>query len=91
MTPETPPHWDLTNVYPSLASREFAAAVEHLTSLLDEQKKFLEEKVSSVDEKSAAGLIAETAGQLIDRYNEILVTSGTFERLCRILRVDQFL
>jgi len=77
MTPETPPHWDLTNVYPSLASREFAAAVEHLTSLLDEQKKFLEEKVSSVDEKSAAGLIAETAGQLIDRYNEILVTSGT--------------
>ncbi len=77
MNPETPPHWDLTNVYPSLASKEYAAAIKHLTSLLDEQKKFFESKVDKVDGSSPADVIAATAGELIDRYNDILLTAGT--------------
>jgi len=77
MTPETPPHWDLSNVYPSLASREYADAVKHLAALIEEQKKFLAEKVSKVDAQADAQVIADTAGQMIKRYNEILKIAGT--------------
>ena len=77
MSPETPPHWDLTNVYPSLDSKEYSAAVKKLTTLLDEQKKFLAEKVSRVDASSGVQLIADTAGELVQRYNDILLTAGT--------------
>jgi pepF/M3 family oligoendopeptidase len=77
MIAETPPHWDLTNVYPSLASTEYADAVKHLKILLDEQKKFLETTVSRVDGTSPADAIASAAGELIERYNEILLIAGT--------------
>ncbi len=77
MTLETPPHWDLTNVYPSLDSKEYSAAVKQLIKLLDEQKNFLAEKVSHVDASSSAQLIADTAGELVQRYNAILLTAGT--------------
>jgi len=77
MTTETLPHWDLTNVYPSLASKEYSAAVKKLVSLIDEQKKFLDGKVSKAGAASSAQLLADTAGELVQRYNNILVVAGT--------------
>jgi pepF/M3 family oligoendopeptidase len=77
MASKNPPHWDLTNVYPSLSSPQYAADFSKLQNLLDEQEKFLAEKVSLVDASSEDALIAETASVLIKRFNQILLTAGT--------------
>ncbi len=77
MSPETLPHWKLTNVYPSLASKEYAAATAKLKSLIAEQKKFLEVKVSKVNASSASQVLADTASDLVKRYNDILLIAGT--------------
>lgn len=77
MPTQPPPHWDLTNVYPSLSSPQYAADFKKMQNLLDEQEKFLAEKVSQVEVNSSDALIAETAGALIDRFNQILLVAGT--------------
>ena len=35
------PHWDLTNVYPSLDSKQFKNAMKQYKTLLDEMETFL--------------------------------------------------
>jgi oligoendopeptidase F len=77
MSAKTPPHWDLTNVYPTLASKEYAADFKKLKDLITEQQKFLDEKVSKVDVSAAPKILADTAAELIERFNQILVTAGT--------------
>lgn len=77
MPAQTPPHWDLTNVYPSLSSPQYAADFKKMQQLLDEQEKFLAERVSQVDAASTDAVIAEMAGILIDRFNQILLVAGT--------------
>ncbi len=77
MTTNNPPHWDLSNVYPSLSSPKYNADFKKLQKLLNDQEAFLAEKVSKVDALSAEAQIAETAAALIDRFNQILVVAGT--------------
>lgn len=77
MTTNQPPHWDLSNVYPSLSSPQYAADFKKLQKLLNEQEAFLTEKVSKVDASSADVMISETAAALIDRFNQILLVAGT--------------
>ncbi len=77
MPAKNPPHWDLTNVYPSLSSPQYAADFEKLKKLLNEQEAFLADKVSKVDSSSADAKIAETAAVLIERFNQILLVAGT--------------
>ena len=77
MPAKNPPHWDLTNVYPSLSSPKYATDFKKLQKLLEEQEAFLSEKVSQVNASSPEGVIGETASTLIDRFNEILILAGT--------------
>ena len=42
------PRWDLTNVYPSLESKEFQNAVKEYKGLLDKLEKFYKSKVEEV-------------------------------------------
>ena len=42
----TPPHWDLSNVYPSLESPEFNAGLEKLSTQIDDFEKFFSKKIS---------------------------------------------
>ena len=77
MPAKNPPHWDLSNVYPSLSSSKYAADFKKLQKLLNEQEAFLAEKVSQVNASSPEGVIAETASALINRFNEILILAGT--------------
>ena len=42
----TPPRWDMTNVYPSLESKEFAAAVKDYKSQVAAMNKFFDNKLS---------------------------------------------
>jgi len=77
MASKNPPHWDLSNVYPSLSSLQYAADFKKMQQLLAEQEKYLVEKVSQISAASADAQIAETASVLIDHFNQILLVAGT--------------
>jgi oligoendopeptidase F len=73
----TPPRWDLTIVYPSLESKEFAAAVKDYRTQVASLKKFFDKKLSIAGPRTPAATLAPLVGQLIDRINRIQLLSGT--------------
>ena len=77
MPTQTPPRWDLSNVYPSLSSPKYVNDFTQLNQLLTEQENLLIEKAAVMDNKTDAGKLASLAKALIDQYNDILVLAGT--------------
>ncbi|HNR02586.1 MAG TPA: M3 family oligoendopeptidase [Anaerolineaceae bacterium] len=74
MTTQTPPRWDLTNVYPSLSSKEYSADFEKLNTLLMEMEILIKEKTAKVTgANEAAGLALD----FVERYNAVLLVAGT--------------
>jgi pepF/M3 family oligoendopeptidase len=67
----TPPHWDLSNVYPSLESKEFESAVTNFKDKLDAFEKFLTERISKANISSPAVELGAIIGEAVDRLNEI--------------------
>ena len=68
--------WDLTNVYPSLASKEFKAAVKKYKSMLDEMEIFFK-KASKSDQKTDPKKLGNLLGESVDRFNLLFELSGT--------------
>ncbi|MBE0671383.1 MAG: M3 family oligoendopeptidase [Anaerolineales bacterium] len=68
--------WDLTNVYPSLESKEFKNAIKKYKSLLDEMEVFFK-KASKADAKTDPKKLGKLLGESVDRFNEIFELSGT--------------
>jgi pepF/M3 family oligoendopeptidase len=77
MSAKTPPHWDLSNVYSSLSSENFATDFKKLEKNLAELEKFADNTLSKLDESAEPAALAKAAATLIDRFNDILLTSGT--------------
>ncbi len=77
MSKKSPPRWDLTNVYPALASKEYAADLARLVELIADQEKFMTDKVNWTDASAGPAELADVAANLIDRYNAILLVAGT--------------
>jgi pepF/M3 family oligoendopeptidase len=73
----TPPRWDMTNVYPSLESKELATAVKEYKSQVAALKKFFDNKLSLAGPRTPARTLAPLVEQTIDRINRIEVLSGT--------------
>jgi oligoendopeptidase F len=71
------PRWDLTNVYPSLESKEFNAAVADYKKQIAALEKFYKNKLSKAGEKSKAKDLAPLVGEAIDRINRIQTLSST--------------
>ncbi|HMX20041.1 MAG TPA: M3 family oligoendopeptidase [Anaerolineales bacterium] len=71
------PHWDLTNVYPSLESKEFKAAVDDYKKQVASFGKFFKNKLGKVTPKTKAREIAPLVGEAIDRINSIQTLSST--------------
>ncbi len=71
------PRWDLTNVYPSLESKEFDAAVADYKKQIAALEKFYKNKLSKAGEKSKAKDLALLVGEAIDRINKIQTLSST--------------
>jgi oligoendopeptidase F len=76
MSNPIPPHWDLTNVYPALSSKEYAADLNRLKKLIAEQGTFISEKIVKAGESITPGDLAGLAGSLVDRFNAILLVAG---------------
>lgn len=75
------PHWDLSNVYPGLDSKEFKKAVEQLKVQLDDLDSYMSEcdirRAGSRPKDSAR--LAEIIGGYLDRMNDLLLLFGTLE------------
>ncbi len=77
MTTQTPPRWDLTNVYPSLSSKEYSADFEKLNSLLSGMETLIKEKAAITTDSNDVPTLATLALELTERYNAILLVAGT--------------
>ena len=80
MTTEALPHWDVSNVYPSLESEEFAQAVSQLAAGLDDLDGYLKAngiaRGGPLPAGGPLGLAATLAGYL-ERRNALLRLSWT--------------
>ena len=68
--------WDLTNVYPSLESKEFKNAIKKYKTLLDEMEVFFK-KASKADSKADPKKLGKLLGESVDRFNALFELSGT--------------
>lgn len=68
--------WDLTNVYPSLDSKQFKAAIKKYKSQLDELEAFLK-KAEKANSKTEPKKLGKLLGESVDRFNELFELSGT--------------
>ena len=71
------PRWDLSNVYPSLESNEFKAAVEDYKKQVATLAKFFKNKLCKTDAKTKAKDLAPLVGKAIDQINRIQTLSFT--------------
>ncbi len=78
MTTQAPPRWDLSNVYPSLQSPEYAAAVQEMEAKIKGLEALLAE-AEALDASSQAGALAATVNRLVDAYNAALLLRNTIE------------
>lgn len=70
------PRWDMTNVFPSLESKEFKSAVKKYKSLLDEMEGFYK-KASKADSKTEPKKLGKLLGESVDRFNALFELSNT--------------
>jgi pepF/M3 family oligoendopeptidase len=74
---KTLPHWDLSNVFPSLESVEFEAAIAKLKGQLDGLEKLVAERISKTDASTPPVELGALAGEAIDQFNTMYELAGT--------------
>ena len=70
------PRWDLTNVYPTLDSKQFKSAIKKYKSMLDELEAFLK-KAEKANAKTDSKKLGKLLGESTERFNELFELSGT--------------
>lgn len=75
----TPPRWDLSNVYPSLDSKEFKAALAQIDEQIEAFEKFIQTKIATADQETATPELAKRVGELIERYNTLAELAYTVQ------------
>ena len=71
------PRWDMTNVYPSLESKEFTAAFEDFKKQIADLEDFFDKKISKTTPKTSAKQLAALLGEVVDRLNAIQTQAYT--------------
>jgi hypothetical protein len=61
-TMSTPPRWDLTNVYPSLDSKEYEAAVATVKEQIDGLEKLIAARVAKMDARTPLAELSALVG-----------------------------
>jgi pepF/M3 family oligoendopeptidase len=73
------PRWDLSNVYPSLESKQFKAAIDDYKKQVASLEKFFRSKLSKANAKTKARDLAPLVGKAIDQINNIQTLAATIE------------
>jgi oligoendopeptidase F len=71
------PRWDLSNVFPSLESKEFDAALEKIKTRIDDLENLFTEKITGMDGETQARVLAAMVGDVIVKFNDLYELSGT--------------
>ena len=72
------PHWDLTNIYPSLSSPKFERAFDDARLLVDELERFVKKnKISRTQRQSSDVNNGELAAEMINQLNAAYLLSNT--------------
>ena len=71
------PRWDLTNVYPSLESKEFKNAIKENQRLLDKLEKFQKNKFGKASARTPGKELGALLGKSVEQLNAIFELSGT--------------
>jgi pepF/M3 family oligoendopeptidase len=75
--PIAAPRWDMSNVYPSLESKEFKAAVADYKRQVAALERFFKNKLAKAGPKTSPKQLAPLLGEAIDRINKIQTLSAT--------------
>jgi pepF/M3 family oligoendopeptidase len=73
------PRWDLTNVYPSLESKEFKEAFARFKTKVSDLGDYFVEVVSKTDEMTPPDQLGPIIGEVVDRFNDTYTLSSTIE------------
>jgi pepF/M3 family oligoendopeptidase len=73
----TPPHWDLSNVYPGLDSPELEAAIAQVKQQINELEMMFTEQFATTNAQSFVARLAALVGESIERFNRLYDLSGT--------------
>jgi pepF/M3 family oligoendopeptidase len=74
---QTPPRWDLSNVYPSLESAEFNTAIAQQVAQIEALEQIFHLQIPSMDIHTPVAQLSIFAGDLIDRFNQAFKLAGT--------------
>jgi len=81
------PRWNLTNVYPSLESKEFKAAFKSYKTQVSELEDYFEEVVSKTNANTPPDQLGPIVGMVVDRFNEAYTLSTTISSPVEASRV----
>jgi pepF/M3 family oligoendopeptidase len=73
----TPPRWDLTNIFPSLESKEFTAAFGQMKTKIADLGDYFDEVVTKADAKTPPEQLGPILGELVDRFNDTYLLANT--------------
>ena len=73
------PRWDLTNVYPSLESEEFNAAVEEFKTQAADLDDYFVEVVSKTDANTPPDQLGPIVDEVVGRFNAAYELAGTID------------
>jgi pepF/M3 family oligoendopeptidase len=73
------PRWDLTNVYPSLESKEFKDALTSFKNKVTDLGDYFVEVISKTDEKTSPDQLGSILGEVVERFNDTYTLSSTIE------------
>ena len=73
------PHWDLSNVFPSIESGSFEAAVAEVASQVATLEKYFGEKLNQTNSQTPLADLASTTGEVIERFNVLYEPAATIQ------------
>ena len=79
MVNEKLPHWDLSNVYPGLDSRQFSAASAELVRTIDSIAHHYDEKCAPSSLAAPAAELGRMLDRAVELFNEAFVLSGSLQ------------
>lgn len=71
------PRWDLTNVYPSLESKEFKQAYKSFETKVADLGDYFVEVVNKTGAKTPPDQLGPIIGEIVERFNDVYTLSST--------------